>query len=146
MKLQIQESYSLANILIIISLVLLLSYGTDVILKNFNAEGFLLMDTITRGIVFGGIAVAFSIIAFILSLREKLFIVSTFLIVNGIIMITGGLLIAFNIIKSSENALLISMISGIIVISLGIWKKVGFRNIVTEKYFNISLNQQFSTF
>jgi hypothetical protein len=45
---------------------------------------------ISRGIVFGGIAVAFSIIAFILSLREKLFIVSTFLIVNGIIMITGG--------------------------------------------------------
>ena len=91
------------------------------------------MDTITRGIVFGGIAVAFSIIAFILSLREKLFIVSTFLIVNEIIMITGGLLIAFNIIKSSENALLISMISGIIVISLGIWKKVGFRNITTGK-------------
>lgn len=83
MKLQIQESHSLAaNILIIISLVLLLSYGTDVILNNFNGEGFLLMDTITRGIVFGGIAVAFSIIAFILSLREKLFIVSTFLIVN----------------------------------------------------------------
>ena len=134
MKLQIQESHSLAaNILIIISLVLLLSYGTDVILKNFNGEGFLLMDTITRGIVFGGIAVAFSIIAFILSLREKLFIVSTFLIVNGLIMITGGLLIAFNIIKSSENALLISMISGIIVISLGIWKKVGFRNIVSGK-------------
>jgi hypothetical protein len=104
MKLQIQKSHSLANILIIISLVLLLSYGTDVILKNFNVEGFLLMDTITRGIVFGGIAVAFSIIAFLLSLREKLFIVSTFLIVNGIIMITGGLLIAFNIIKSSENA------------------------------------------
>jgi hypothetical protein len=133
MKLQIQESHSLPNILIIISLVLLLSYGTDVILKNFNGEGFLLMDTITRGIVFGGIAVAFSIIAFILSLREKLFIVSTFLIVNGIIMITGGLLIAFNIIKSSENALLISMITGIIVISLGIWKKVGFRNIVSGK-------------
>ncbi len=133
MKLQIQESHSLPNSLIIISLVLLLSYGTDVILKNFNGEGFLLMDTITRGIVFGGIAVAFSIIAFILSLREKLFIVSTFLIVNGIIMITGGLLIAFNIIKSSENALLISMITGIIVISLGIWKKVGFRNIVSGK-------------
>jgi hypothetical protein len=133
MKLQIQESHSLPNILIIISLVLLLSYGTDVILKNFNGEGFLLMDTITRGIVFGGIAVAFSIIAFILSLREKLFIVSTFLIVNGIIMITGGLLIAFNIIKSSENALLISMITGIIVISLGIWKKVGLRNIVSGK-------------
>jgi hypothetical protein len=91
------------------------------------------MDTISRGIVFGGIAVAFSIIAFILSLREKLFIVSTFLIVNGIIMITGGLLIAFNIIKSSENALLISMISGIIVISLGISKKVGSRNIVSGK-------------
>lgn len=95
----------LGNILIIISLVLLLSYGTDVILKNFNAEGFLLMDTITRGIVFGGIAVAFSIIVFILSFREKLFIVSTFLIVNGIIMITGGLLIAFNIIKSSEKCI-----------------------------------------
>jgi uncharacterized membrane protein HdeD (DUF308 family) len=81
------------------------------------------MDTISRGIVFGGIAVTLSIIAFILSFRERSFIVSTFLIINGIIMIIGGLIIAFNIIKSSENALLISMISGIIVISLGIWKK-----------------------
>lgn len=44
-------------------------------------------------------------------------------------MITGGLLIALDIIKSSENALLISMISGIIVIC----KKVGFRNIVSGK-------------
>ena len=34
MKSQIQKSHSLADILIIISLVLLLSYGTDVILKN----------------------------------------------------------------------------------------------------------------
>jgi hypothetical protein len=133
MKLQIQGSHSLANILIIISLVLLLSYGIDVILKNFNAEGFIIMDTISRGIVFGGIAVTLSIIAFILSFRERSFIVSTFLIINGIIMIIGGLIIAFNIIKSSENALLISMISGIIVISLGIWKKVGFRNIVSGK-------------
>jgi hypothetical protein len=133
MKLQIQGSHSLANILIIISLVLLLSYGIDVILKNFNAEGFIIMDTINRGIVFGGIAVTLSIIAFILSFRERSFIVSTFLIINGIIMIIGGLIIAFNIIKSSENALLISMISGIIVISLGIWKKVGFRNIVSGK-------------
>ena len=40
MKLQIQGSHSLANILIIISLVLLLSYSIDVILKNFNTEGF----------------------------------------------------------------------------------------------------------
>jgi uncharacterized membrane protein HdeD (DUF308 family) len=110
-----------------------LSYNIDVILKNFNAEGFIIMDTISRDIVFGGIAVTLSIIAFILSFRERSFIVSTFLIINGIIMIIGGLIIAFNIIKSSENALLISMISGIIVISLGIWKKVGFRNIVSGK-------------
>src|SRR5918996_23784 len=133
MKLQIQGSHSLANILIIISLVLLLSYGIDVILKNFNAEGFIIMDTISRGIVFGGIAVTLSIIAFILSFRERSFIVSTFLIINGIIMIIGGLIIAFNIIKSSENALLISIVSGIIVTSLGIWKKVGFRNITSGK-------------
>jgi hypothetical protein len=62
-------------------------------------------------------------------------------------MITGGLLIAFNIIKSSENALLISLISGIIVISLGYMEKSWIQNYCKrKKYFNTSLNQQFSTF
>ena len=48
-------------------------------------------------------------------------------------MIIGGLIIAFNIIKSSENAVLISIVSAIIVTSLGLWQKVGFRNIATGK-------------
>ena len=123
MKLQIHSSYSIANIFVITSLVLLLIYGADVTLKNFNTGGFIPLDTITRGIIFGGIAVALSIIAFIISIREKSFFVSTLLLINGIIMIIGGLIIAFNIINSSENALLISIVSGIIITSLGIWKK-----------------------
>jgi hypothetical protein len=123
MKLQIHTSYSIANIFVITSLVLLLIYGADVALKNFNTGGFIPLDTITRGIIFGGIAVALSIIAFIISIREKSFFVSTLLIINGIIMIIGGLVIASNIINSSENALLISIVSGIIITSLGIWKK-----------------------
>jgi hypothetical protein len=133
MKLQIHTSYSIANIFVITSLVLLLIYGADVALKNFNTGGFIPLDTITRGIIFGGIAVALSIIAFIISIREKSFFVSTLLIINGIIMIIGGLVIASNIINSSENALLISIVSGIIITSLGIWKKVGFRNITSGK-------------
>ena len=108
-------------------------YGADVALKNFYAEGFIPLDTITRGIIFGGIAVALSMISFIISVREKSFFVSTLLIINGIIMIIGGLVIAFNIINSSQNALLISIVSGIIVTSLGISKKVGFRNITSGK-------------
>ncbi|HEX7256441.1 MAG TPA: hypothetical protein VF242_00140 [Nitrososphaeraceae archaeon] len=130
---QIHTSYSIANIFVITSLVLLLIYGADVALKNFNTGGFIPLDTITRGIIFGGIAVALSIIAFIISIREKSFFVSTLLIINGIIMIIGGLVIASNIINSSENALLISIVSGIIITSLGIWKKVGFRNITSGK-------------
>lgn len=110
-KLQIHKSYSIANIFVITSLVLLLIYGADVALKNFNTEGFIPLDTITRGIIFGGIAVAFSMIAFIISIREKSFFLSTLLITNGIIMIIDGLIIAFNVIKSSENALLISIVS-----------------------------------
>lgn len=133
MKLQIHTSSSIANIFVITSLVLLLIYGADVALKNFNTGGFIPLDTITRGIIFGGIAVALSIIAFIISIREKSFFVSTLLIINGIIMIIGGLVIASNIINSSENALLISIVSGIIITSLGIWKKVGFRNITSGK-------------
>lgn len=133
MKLQIHSSYSIANIFVIISLVLLLIYGADIALKNFNTGGFIPLDTITRGIIFGGIAVALSIIAFIISFREKSFFVSTLLFINGIIMIIGGLIIAFNIINSSDNALLISIVSGIIITSLGIWKKVGFRNITSGK-------------
>ncbi len=133
MKLQIHRSYSIANIFVIASLILLLSYGTDVILENFNAKGFLPLDTVTRGIIFGGIAVTLSIIAFIISIREKSFFISTLLLINGIIMIIGSLIIAFNIIKSSENAFIISIISGIIVTSLGIYKKIGFTNIRSGK-------------
>ena len=133
MKLQTHTSYAIANIFVITSLVLLLIYGADVAVKNFKTEEFIPLDTITRGIIFGGIAVALSIIAFIISIREKSFFVSTLLIINGIIMIIGGLVIAFNIINSSENALLISIVSGIIITSLGIWKKVGFRNITSGK-------------
>ena len=133
MKLQIHKSNSIANIFVITSLVLLVIYGADVAFKNFNTAGFIPLDTITRGIIFGGIAVAFSIIAFIISIKEKSFFVSTLLIINGIIMIIGGLVIAFDVIKSSVNALLISIVSGIIVTSLGIWQKVGFRNIATRK-------------
>ena len=69
MKLQIHTSYSIANIFVITSLVLLLIYGADVALKNFNTGGFIPLDTITRGIIFGGIAVALSIIAFIISIK-----------------------------------------------------------------------------
>ena len=126
MKLQIQRSYYSANIFVIASLILLLSYGTDVILENFNEKGFLPLDTVTRGIIFGGIAVALSIIAFIISIREKSFFISTLLLINGMI-------ITFNIIKSSENAFIISIISGIIVTSLGIYKKIGFTNIRSGK-------------
>ena len=133
MKLQIHRSYSIANIFGIASLILLLSYGTDVRLENVNEKGFLPLDTVTRGIIFGGISVTLSIIAFIISIREKSFFISTLLIVNGIIMIIGGLVIAFNIIKSSENALLISIVSGIIVTSLGICKKFSFTNITRGK-------------
>ena len=133
MKLQIHTSYSIANIFVITSLVLLLIYGADVALKNFYTERFIPLDTITRGIIFGGIAVALSIISFITSDREKSLFVSTLLIINGIIMIIGGLVIAFNVIDSSQNALLISIVSGIIVTSLGISKKVGFRNITSGK-------------
>ena len=41
MKLQIHTSYSIANIFVITSLVLLLIYGADVALKNFNTGGFI---------------------------------------------------------------------------------------------------------
>ena len=70
-KLQIHKSNSIANIFVITSLVLLVIYGADVAFKNFNKEGFIPLDTITRGIIFGGIAVAFSIIAFIISISKK---------------------------------------------------------------------------
>lgn len=68
-KLQIHKSNSIANIFVITSLVLLVIYGADVAFKNFNTAGFIPIDTITRGIIFGGIAVAFSIIAFIISIK-----------------------------------------------------------------------------
>ena len=75
-----------------------MNYSTDAILKNFNTEGFLIMDTIT---CFWWNSSSTFNIAFILSFRENLFNVLT-LTINGIIICKK---VGFRNIVSGKNTL-----------------------------------------
>jgi hypothetical protein len=78
--------------LAIAATVVLLIYATDAATKEAGTDGFLKIDTITRGAVFGGSAVVLSTAAFFVSTRQRSLLVSALLIVNGIVMTVGGIM------------------------------------------------------
>ena len=74
----------LAQAFVIAALILLLIYGADASGTNTTEEktGFIPLDTMTRGIVFGGGAVVLSTAAFFVSLNERSMLVSILLIIR----------------------------------------------------------------
>jgi len=76
-----------------ISIILLVIYGTDVIVGGGGAgEGFLPFDAMTRGMVFGFPPIILSIIAFFISKRPPYKGLGIMLIVTGILIIIGGVM------------------------------------------------------
>ena len=116
--------------LLIASLILLIIYGADVAVASSSQErqGFLPFDEAIRGGVFGGGAVAMSIIAFVIARKEYAPPVSVLLFVNGGLIIAGMVaLIAEGALSSEDSSSAVRTIGstlamGAILIGLGAWK------------------------
>lgn len=110
--------------LVIASLVLLIIYGADSSVKRGQEAGFLPIDAMTRGIGLGGTAVALSTASFFVAMREKSYLVSVLLIVNGILVIIGGVMASMADPKASPAGAYSVIGMGVWVLALGIVKSI----------------------
>ncbi len=85
-------SISIPHVISGISIILLVIYGVDVISSGGSGEGFLPLDSMTRGIVFGFPPIILSIIAFFISKKPPYKGLGIMLIVTGILIIIGGII------------------------------------------------------
>ena len=126
----------LAIILLLISLGLLLIYGIDVIIAlqsetdavTGGGQGFLPLNEAVRGSIFGGGAVALSIIGFVLGRKEPNKTIPILLFINGGLIILGLLILLamanFEIDQKTLRTIGSTMLLGGILIGLGIAKIV----------------------
>lgn len=128
-----------------ISLILLIIYGMDVLAASTTSpegvmgEGFLPFGEQVRGIVFGGGAVAMSIIAFIISRKVPSIIVSVLLFINGGLIIVGIIVTVVQANFSSEEMANMgrtagsTVLFGLLLIGLGIWKIITDRKVLSKQ-------------
>jgi hypothetical protein len=118
--------------LVIASLILLLIYGADEGVRQGKEGGFLGIDATTRGIAFGGSAVALSAAAFFAA-RERSTLVSILLLVNGGLIILGGAMaVKPSIDAGTSPAGAFAVVAmGIGILVLGIIKSVRARAVKT---------------
>ncbi|HEX6670986.1 MAG TPA: hypothetical protein VFC05_09230 [Nitrososphaeraceae archaeon] len=126
----------LAIILLLISLGLLLIYGIDVMIASQSetdavtggGQGFLPLNEAVRGSIFGGGAVALSIIGFVLGRKEPNKTIPILLFINGGLIILGLLILLamanFEIDQKTLRTIGSTMLLGGILIGLGIAKIV----------------------
>lgn len=81
----------ISYIMAAIGLALLLVYGADVAASGGDGDGFLPLDSQTRGMVFGGPPIVLSIAAFIVSRNSLSTPLGGMLIATGILVIIGGI-------------------------------------------------------
>ncbi|MFZ0742706.1 MAG: hypothetical protein WAM54_14020 [Nitrososphaeraceae archaeon] len=129
-----------------ISLILLIIYGMDVLAASTTSpegvmgEGFLPFGEQVRGIVFGGGAVAMSIIAFIISRKVPSIIVSVLLFINGGLIIVGIIVTVIQANFSSEEMANMgrtagsTVLFGLLLIGLGIWKIITDRKVLSKQH------------
>ena len=127
-----------------ISLILLVIYGMDVLVASYSSpegvtgQGF--FEEQVRGIVFGGGAVAMSIIAFIIGRKVPSITVSVLLFINGGLIIAGIIATVVQANFSSEEMVNMgrtagsTVLFGLILIGLGIWKMVSDRKVVSKQH------------
>ena len=128
----------IAIILLLISLGLLITYGIDVMVASQSqtdavtvgegGQGFLPLNEAVRGSIFGGGAVALSVIGFALGRKEPNKTIPILLFINGGLIILGLLLIMamsnFEIDHNTIRTIGSTMLLGGILIGLGIAKIV----------------------
>lgn len=129
-----------------ISLILLIIYGMDVLAASTTSpegvmgQGFLPFGEQVRGIVFGGGAVAMSIIAFIISRKVPSIIVSVLLFINGGLIIVGIIVTVVQANFSSEEMANMgrtvgsTVLFGLLLIGLGIWKIISDRKVLSKQH------------
>jgi hypothetical protein len=129
-----------------ISLILLIIYGMDVLAASTTSpegvmgQGFLPFGEQVRGIVFGGGAVAMSIIAFIISRKVPSIIVSVLLFINGVLIIVGIIVTVVQANFSSEEMANMgrtagsTVLFGLLLIGLGIWKIISDRKVLSKQH------------
>jgi hypothetical protein len=129
-----------------ISLILLIIYGMDVLAASTTSpegvmgQGFLPFGEQVRGIVFGGGAVAMSIIAFIISRKVPSIIVSVLLFINGVLIIVGIVVTVVQANFSSEEMANMgrtagsTVLFGLLLIGLGIWKIISDRKVLSKQH------------
>jgi hypothetical protein len=129
-----------------ISLILLIIYGMDVLAASTTSpegvmgQGFLPFGEQVRGIVFGGGAVAMSIIAFIISRKVPSTIVSVLLFINGGLIIVGIIVTVVQANFSSEEMANMgrtagsTVLFGLLLIGLGIWKIITDRKVLSKQH------------
>ena len=127
----------IAIILLLISLGLLIIYGIDVMVASQSetdaitgggGQGFLPLNEAVRGSIFGGGAVALSIIGFVLGRKEPNKKIPILLFINGGLIILGLLILLamanFEIDQKTLRTIGSTMLLGGILIGLGIAKIV----------------------
>lgn len=129
-----------------ISLILLIIYGMDVLAASTTSpegvmgQGFLPFGEQVRGIVFGGGAVAMSIIAFIIIRKVPSIIVSVLLFINGGLIIVGIIVTVVQANFSSEEMANMgrtagsTVLFGLLLIGLGIWKIISDRKVLSKQH------------
>lgn len=128
-----------------ISLIILIIYGMDVLAASTTSpegvmgQGFLPFGEQVRGIVFGGGAVAMSIIAFIISRKVPSKIISVLLFINGGLIIVGIIVTVVQANFSSEEMANMgrtagsTILFGLLLIGLGIWKIISDRKVLSNQ-------------
>ena len=126
----------IAIILLLISLGLLIIYGIDVMVATQSetgavtgeAQGFLPLNEAIRGSIFGGGAVALSIIGFALGRKEPNNTIPILLFINGGLIILGLVIVMamanFELDQKTMRTIGSTMLFGGILIGLGIAKIV----------------------
>jgi len=116
---------SIPYVILGISIILLVIYGSDVIVGDGGAgDGFLPLDAMTRGIAFGFPPIILSVVAFFISKKPQYKGLGIMLIVTGILIIIGGIMSATSA-AETENSTRMMGEGGSLIIIGGIIAALG---------------------
>lgn len=108
---------SVPHVLSGISIILLIIYGTDVMVGGGGAgDGFLALDAMTRGIGLGMPPIILSFIAFFISKKPPFKGLGIMLIVTGVLIIIGGTISMVSAGESENSARMAGEGGGLIAI------------------------------
>jgi len=139
------DKVAISMILLIVSLILLVIYGADVLTASINSpaglrgKGFLPFEEEIRGGALGGGAVIMSIVGFIISRKEPSKTISLLLFINGGLIIVGIIItIAVANLSSEDTGGMertagFTILLGAILIGLGVWKVRDDKKMVSSK-------------